>query len=155
MADFFDKMLVGINKGVNTVSVGSKVLVEKAKLNTQIKDTEWEKNRLFQNIGTLVYNLHINGEVEIEQCAEMYSEVAAIDQKIEMLQRQLQALESPQTQPTRYAQTIQPNTAANGVSCKCGFINKEGAKFCAKCGSALSADENMNNQPVKDVNPED
>lgn len=95
MAGFFDKVVVGLNKGVNTVSEGSKLIVEKANLNTQIKDTEREKNRLLQNMGTLVYNLHANGEIEIEQCIGMCTEISAMDQKIMALQQQLQALEMP------------------------------------------------------------
>ena len=139
MAGFFDKVVVGLNKGVNTVSEGSKLIVEKANLNTQIKDTEREKNRLLQNMGTLVYNLHANGEIEIEQCIGMCTEISAMDQKIMALQQQLQALEMPKTQPTQYSQTAAPSAPiVNGVHCQCGFVNKEGAKFCAKCGQALA-----------------
>ncbi len=143
MAGFFDKVVVGLNKGVNTVSEGSKLIVEKANLNTQIKETERDKNRLLQNMGTLVYNLHVNREIEIEQCIGMCSEVSAMDQKIMALQQQLQALEMPKTQTMQYTQTAASAPQApivNGVRCQCGFVNKEGAKFCAKCGQMLAAE---------------
>lgn len=138
MAGFFDKVVEGLNKGVSTVSEGSKLLMEKANLNTQIKDVERDKNRLLQNMGTLVYNLHASGEIKIEQCVGMCGEVTAMDQKIIALQQQLQALEVPKTQPVQYAQTVVPSEpVANGVTCECGFVNKEGAKFCAKCGKQM------------------
>lgn len=138
MAGFFDKVVEGLNKGVSTVSEGSKLLMEKANLNTQIKDVERDKNRLLQNMGTLVYNLHASGEIKIEQCVGMCSEVTAMDQKIIALQQQLQALEVPKTQPMQYAQTIVPSEpVANGATCECGFVNNEGAKFCAKCGKQM------------------
>lgn len=138
MAGFFDKVVEGLNKGVSTVSEGSKLLMEKANLNTQIKDVERDKNRLLQNMGTLVYNLHASGEIKIEQCVGMCSEVTAMDQKIIALQQQLQALEVPKTQPIQYAQTVVPSeTVANGATCECGFVNNEGAKFCAKCGKQM------------------
>ena len=138
MAGFFDKVVEGLNKGVSTVSEGSKLIVEKANLNTQIKDIEREKGRLLQNMGTLIYNLHASGEIKIEQCIGMCNEVSAMDQKIVALQQQLQALEVPKTQPVQYAQTIIPSEpVANGVTCECGFVNKEGAKFCAKCGKQM------------------
>lgn len=138
MAGFFDKVVEGLNKGVSTVSEGSKLLMEKANLNTQIKDVERDKNRLLQNMGTLVYNLHASGEIKIEQCVGMCSEVTAMDQKIIALQQQLQALEVPKTQPMQYAQTVVPSEpVANGVTCECGFANNEGAKFCAKCGKQI------------------
>ena len=138
MAGFFDKVVEGLNKGVSTVSEGSKLIVEKANLNTQIKDVERDKNRLLQNMGTLIYNLHANGEIKIEQCVGMCNEVAAMDQKIIGLQQQLQALEIPKTTTVQYAQTVVPaESVSNGVTCECGFVNNEGAKFCAKCGKQI------------------
>ena len=144
MAGFFDKVVVGLNKGVNTVSEGSKLIVEKANLNTQIRDTEKEKGRLLQNMGTLVYNLHTSGEINIEQCVGMCKEVATMDQRIMELQGQLQALEMPKTQPAQYTQTIvPPEVITDGVPCSCGFINKDGAKFCAKCGKSLAIENEV------------
>lgn len=139
MAGFFDKVVEGLNKGVNTVSEGSKLIVEKANLNTQIKDTEREKNRLLQNMGTLVYNLQASGEISVEQCIGMCNEIAVKDRKIIELQGQLQALEAVKIQTVQYTtQTVAPTDInANGVICECGFINKEGSKFCAKCGKQV------------------
>ena len=34
MADFFDKLRDGVNKGVATVSTGSKTVLEKSKINS-------------------------------------------------------------------------------------------------------------------------
>ncbi|MCD8181229.1 MAG: DUF4315 family protein [Firmicutes bacterium] len=139
MAGFFDKVVVGLNKGVNTVSEGSKFIVEKANLNTQIKDIEKEKNKLLQNMGILVYNLQASGEISIEQCAGICSEVEARDRKIIELQERLKELEAAKTQTVQYTQTVVPTEVnTNGITCKCGFVNKEGAKFCAGCGQPLT-----------------
>lgn len=138
MAGFFDKVVEGINRGVSTVSEGSKTLVEKANLNTQIKDIEKDKSRMLQNLGTLVYNLHVRGEASIEQCTGMYNEVVAMDQRLVALQQQLQAIEMAKTQPMQYAQPAAPaEPVAGGVACECGAVNQAGAKFCAKCGKQL------------------
>ena len=143
MAGFFDKVVVELNKGVNTVSEGSKLIVEKANLNTQIRDTEREKDQLLRNMGVLVYNLHAGGEIKIEQCMGICNEISELDKKIAMLQQQLQALKTPKTQTAQYSQTSAPqDTIINGVPCQCGYVNKEGSKFCAKCGQPL-ATENM------------
>lgn len=138
MAGLFDRVVVGLNKGINSVSEGSKIMVEKAQINTQISDAEREKNKLFQNIGVLIYNLQTAGEINVAQCTEICDVISDIDRNIEALRAQLQALETPRAQGYAYA----PNggfqqPVQNGVICSCGFLNKEGAKFCAKCGNNL------------------
>lgn len=138
MAGFFDKVVEGLNRGVSTVSEGSKLLVEKANLNTKIKDVEKEKNLIIHNMGVLVYNLYANGAVKIEQCEGMCNEIAALDQKISSLQQQLQLLESGKTSVPQYENVAATGAVIeNGVPCECGHINKEGSKFCAKCGKQL------------------
>ena len=94
MAGFIDKVVTGINKGVTSVSEGSKIFVEKAKLNTLIQDTEKEKNQLLLNMGNLVYNLHNNGEIHIEQCMGLCDSIGQLNQKIIDLQNQLQVMDS-------------------------------------------------------------
>ena len=136
MAGFFDKVVVGINKGVNSVSEGSKNLVEKAKLNVQIQELENQKNQILQNMGALVYNLKAEGTLEAPQCDGMFQEITAINEKLAGIQDQIKALEAPKPQATTVPVTpVTP--AATGVTCSCGFQNKEGAKFCANCGTAL------------------
>ena len=132
MAGFFDKVVVGINKGVNSVSEGSKNLVEKAKLNVQIQELENQKTQILQSMGTLVYNLKSEGTLDAPECDGMCQEITAINQKLAEVQDQIKALEAPKAQ----APVVQA-TPATGVTCSCGFQNKEGAKFCANCGTAL------------------
>ena len=132
MAGFFDKVVVGINKGVNSVSEGSKNLVEKAKLNVQVQDLEGQKNKILQSMGALVYNLKLEGEIEVPQCDGMYEEIVAINQKLADIQEQLKAFDTSKPQAPACQAPV-----ASGVTCSCGFTNKEGAKFCANCGSAL------------------
>ncbi len=155
MAGFFDKVVVGLNKGVNAVGEGSKFIVEKANINTQIKDKERDKNRLLLNMGTLVYNLHVNGEIHIEQCEGLCGEIAGTDQEIAALQEKLKELEMQRTQSaqtTQYTEpiytqtTVQQTDEKGGIVCECGFVNKETAKFCAKCGKALVTEQNESAQ---------
>ncbi len=141
MAGFFDRMVEGINEGVNTVKENSKVFAEKTKLNSQIRDIEREKNNVIQNIGLLVYELQSSGEINIEQCSEKCDLIASLDQRISELRKTLQDLEAPKVPPVNTGYTPQPetNTTAvnNGVLCQCGMVNKEGARFCSKCGTQL------------------
>lgn len=137
MAGFFDKVVMGINKGVNTVSEGSKLIAEKAKLNLQLQDAEKEKAKLFQNIGMLVYNLQKNEEIHIEQAEAMLGEVDAVIEKADGIRAKLKALDAEKEQ----ANTATAVPLQDGVVCSCGYTNGSDAKFCAKCGNKLGADE--------------
>lgn len=132
MAEFLDKMLVGINKGMNSVSEGSKNLMEKARLNTEIKDNEAKKAHIAQQLGLLAYNLQSKGDISIEQFQAMCDEITQYNSVIEKLKANLQALDIPKAPPAAPQPQYQ-----NGIVCGCGFTNKPDAKFCAKCGSKL------------------
>lgn len=138
MSGFLDMVKDGINRGVAGVSEGAKQFAEKANINTKIKDIEKEKGFLLQNMGTLVYNLQSKGEINVEQCAGMFAEIAEKDKIINALQQQLQTLEAMKTQQVPHAQSAAAfEPVNNGPQCECGFVNKEGAKFCSKCGKQL------------------
>lgn len=135
MAGWLDGVVGGIAKGVDSAKEGSKLFVEKAKINTKIQDVEKEKNQLIMNMGNLVYNLQNNGEITIEQCVGICESITQLNQQIAALREQLKTLDVPRTQYYGGQNSQQP--IENGVHCQCGAINKEGAKFCAKCGQPL------------------
>lgn len=137
MAGWLNEVVGGLAKGVDSAKEGSKLFVEKAKINTQIQDAEKEKNRIIMNMGNLVYNLQSSGEISIAQCVSICESITQINQHIAALQGQLKSLEAPKTQYYG-GQFMQQPPMGNGVSCQCGFMNKENAKFCAKCGQPLS-----------------
>ena len=94
MASWLDGVVGGIAKGVDSAKEGSRVFVEKAKLNTQIQDIEKEKNQLMMNMGNLVYNLQAKKEIYIAQCAGICENIEQLDRKIEGLREQLRTLEA-------------------------------------------------------------
>ena len=128
MADFFDKMLVGINKGVSSVSEGSKNMMEKAKINTSIGDAEKDKKRIAEQLGSLVYDLHQKGEVFPEAVLAFCDEITEKNNQIAELKQKLSAMEMPKEAPAPVAGSFCPN---------CGTPVREGAKFCANCGNAM------------------
>lgn len=138
MAGIFDKVVVGLNKGVNTVSEGSKSLIEKAKINTQIQDCEQKKSNLFQTMGTLVYNLQSQNEIHIGQCEKICDEITSINTYLSELQRQLQTFEMPHGYDDSYFDS-DSMVEKGGIVCdSCGFMNKSVARFCAKCGKKIN-----------------
>ena len=130
MANFFDKLADEVGRSINNVSTSSKNMVEKANINTQIRGSDKERSRILQNIGTIVYNLHMNGETELEACNAMFSEITAIDKRILDLQQRINEIDSAKMQTAAPPQ-------ANGIVCECGHANAQGAKFCANCGKEL------------------
>ena len=136
MAGLFDKVVVGLNKGVNSVSEGSKSLIEKAKINTQIQDIVKENNQLFANMGMLVFNLQTRGEIQIDACSSICNEIILRNKKIEELQQQLTKLETLKQSYPLASEEVVAN-AADGTKCTCGHINKATARFCANCGKSL------------------
>lgn len=128
---FFDKVMVGINKGVSSVSENSKLFVEKTKINSEIKEKENVKNKTAAQLGLMVYAMQKRSEIHYEQFDEMCAEIDNLTNDIEALKVKLMNLQSEGEKET-----------AVGVQCKCGHYNKTGAKFCAKCGSDLSTQQN-------------
>lgn len=94
MANFFDKLTSELNKGVASVSESSRLILEKANINTQIKNSHKEKTQLLEDIGTIVYNLYTRGKITIESCEAMFDSVTKIDERIDKLQERIEELET-------------------------------------------------------------
>ena len=130
MADIFDKLKSGINKGVASVSTGSKTLIEKAKINSRIKTLEDEKKQLAVLLGARVYNLYMEGDIPRSELEGFCEEIT---KRIELINEQKQKLEELEEEMNQ----VVGNTRVGPSSCKCGHVNPQGAKFCARCGSPL------------------
>ena len=129
MADFFNKVLVGINKGVNSVSENSKLFMEKARLNTAIKEKEDLKNKTAQQLGMMAYQMQKRGDINHEQFNDMCAEIEQCNKDIEDLNVQLLNLQN--------TMSSSGNEENSGVQCACGYYNKSSATFCAGCGARL------------------
>lgn len=134
MADFFEKMKDGFNKGVATVSTGSKNMVEKTKLHSLIKTLEDEKKQLAEILGNKVYGICTETEDEDIPRAEVVSicgEITNRNVQIAELKKKIAALDAEMNQ-------VMGNSGINvPITCACGHTNAPGAKFCAKCGNKL------------------
>ena len=136
MAGLLDKVVVGINKGVTTVSANSKAMVEKAKVKTAIGSLEKEQAQLVQQLGQKVFEMHENtGEIAIEEITHYFLEIR---QRIEQIKHQNELLVQIEEEVNRITRNNNLSPAYQQSSgCACGQINPEGAKFCAGCGSKL------------------
>jgi len=139
MADFFDKVVSGFNKGVATVSTGSKTMIEKTKINSVIKNLENEKKQLAEIIGVKVYQMYMSNsenDIPVSEVSDTCQQILAINQQIEEQNFKIAELDAEMEQVK--ASGGAPASAVNvSVTCQCGHPNVAGAKFCAKCGNQL------------------
>ncbi len=132
MADFFDKLKEGVNKGVATVSTGSKNMIEKSKINSVIKTLTDEKKQLSEILGTKVYNYIQANEGDIPR-SEVESVCHEISNRIKQINEQKLKLEQLDDEMDKIVGTT---NISNGL-CSCGHQNKPDAKFCTACGKKL------------------
>lgn len=149
MADIFDRMLDGINRGVNSIATGSKNIMEKSRINGEIDGLENEKNNIIGQIGCKAYELYTDGKLtdfeELEKLCTLVKskneEIAAKQRELEMVIYAAQYRAQPQSpyQPPQEQHDDSPKFEDETLSyChNCGTHNPTGAAFCANCGSRL------------------
>lgn len=130
MADFFDKVKQGIGKGVNTVSVRSKEMVEVTKLKAEIDTLKRKKKDTIEELGNVVYAMLSRNNFDQARMMSKYEEIAGLDQQIRAKEEELQQLRVE-------AQTALGKAVVVGT-CECGAPVSQGARFCAKCGRKVS-----------------
>lgn len=134
MADFFGKVKDGFNKGVATVSTGSKTVLEKSKLNSIIKSLEEEKSQLAAILGNKIFTYCQNtpeGDIPRAEVISFCEQIAARDVQIGENRKRIEELDREMNQ------VMGTSSASIPTVCPCGYENKPGAKFCAKCGNKL------------------
>ena len=135
MSDFLDKMKMGINKGVATVSTGSKTMVEKTKINSVIKTLEDEKNELTRILGNKIFvfcSENTEGDIPRAEVQSFCDEIEKRNVQIEQQKVRIQDLDA------EMSQVMGTTSASISAICSCGYENSPGAKFCARCGKKLA-----------------
>ncbi len=134
MSDFLDGMLVKFNKQVNKLGESSKLIMERAQVNTQINELEQKKYNLIQQLGTLAYNLQVQNEISVENFQEICDEIIGYEKQIEECNMNLKNMERREKGATE----MNNIAMEDGIRCAdCGFVNRTESKFCAKCGNKL------------------
>ncbi len=126
MADFFSELSDKFNKGVSKLSDNSKAIVEKTKLTSSVYAYNNDKKKLISQLGEELYNCYVLGQDIPENLKGLCQEIHEIESHVEQLQKTIQSMSNT----TEAAEN-------RGVICSCGYQNKEGAKFCAKCGTPI------------------
>jgi len=132
MADFFDKVMGSINKGVDAISSKGKELIEIARLRAKIREVEATIQNRLNALGKKVFEM-INKEILNEENLKVdCGEITALYKKITELEEAIKQVE---------LEAIKMRRDADAIMCKkCRAQNKVGDKFCSSCGSALAVE---------------
>jgi ribosomal protein L40E len=129
MADFFEKITGGIDKGIKAVSSKGKELMETTKLKGEIKDVQNLIQTKFQDLGKKVFEMLNRGTLNEKELKADCGEIASLFRKITELEEAIKKAEL-EALKVRFGEDI--------IMCpKCGGHNKSDARFCMSCGSAL------------------
>jgi len=133
MAGILNKLTDGVNKGIATVGASSKAFVEKTRVNTAISNLEGERKNLTELLGIRVHDMYKqSGEVVADEgIVNFIGEIDKRTMQIDEFREKLRQIEEE-------AQVVTGLSSSKTTPvCQCGNNNVDGAKFCAKCGSAL------------------
>jgi DNA repair exonuclease SbcCD ATPase subunit len=129
MADFFNRVKSGLDKGLNAVTVKSKEVLEVTKINGQIGGLKDQAAKLLRELGEMVYEMNLQGVLDQQEIQQKCDAVTALKQQIQEKETELQ--------------NVHMNAAVAMGQLFCpGCKNEvpEGTKFCGHCGTKLGGD---------------
>lgn len=129
MADFFDKLRQGVGKGITTVSVKSKEMLEVSKLKSQIAEVQKQKKEALEELGNIAHTMLLKGALDEERLRTKSATISALDEQIKQKEADLVEIHAK-------AQEALGKPVPVAV-CACGAEIYEGTKFCAECSKKV------------------
>lgn len=125
-----------ITKGITTINMKTNNFVEQNKSKTYITTLREEIKSLQCTIGEVLYQNWKAGSADIKD-VENY--LTTISEKEQLIKEQEAHIREIQTQEQQILGTENANNAESDViyCSMCGAQNKNGYKFCIKCGKPL------------------
>lgn len=143
MKEFFDKVKDKVDAGISTITTKSKETIELAKLRSQMRQLEKEKDEKLKEFGRLVYDM-VRRDAYNEQKIKEYCPI------IGEIDRQLVAVE---TEIKKIHEASSSGIVNYVAVCECGSGLMANQKFCASCGLDVSALVNQIKNPVENAKP--
>jgi len=129
VADFFEKVRGGIDKGIKRVSSKGKELIETTRLKGEIKGVQSSIEAKFQSLGKKVFEMLNRGALNEDELKTGCKEIASLFKKMTELEGAIKRVE---------LEALRMRHGVDAIMCsKCGAHNKSDAKFCMNCGSAM------------------
>lgn len=149
MADFFNKVKKGLNKGTTVISVKSSTMMETNKLKGEILSLKKEKTEVFTAMGEKFYNMKKEGGVNVSELEVIIARAFEIDQLMEQKENAIEEVIRKQEETLKSLD----NDASDKIICSCGESVALGTKFCPKCGNKI--DHIVQEDVVEEVKEED
>lgn len=138
----FGKIKESIDKGIVSVSVKSSTYLEIEKLKTKVGNTAGKMDIAASEMGAAVYSQWKSGSVNMEYIGTVCTYIKELEEEIAVYQAQIGQLEQEKVKILGGDEAV-PGTAGcgNGITCACGYVNEQGARFCINCGKPLLKSE--------------
>jgi len=131
MTEFLDKIKENIGKGLTTVTVASKELIETSRLKGEIAAARRRKRELLEELGSIVFVMVSRDAFEMDRVREKCGAVAGLEERIRGLEEAIRDL---------HAKSEEALGKRKAAACPCGAEIPDGAKFCGKCGKPVGQD---------------
>jgi len=129
MTEFLDKIKENIGKGLATVTVASKELIETSRLKGEIAAARRRRRELIEELGSVVFVMASRDELDMERVREKCRAVAGLDARIGEMEESVRNLHLKSEEILGKRRAPPP--------CSCGADIPDGAKFCGKCGKPV------------------
>lgn len=145
MADFFDKVKKGLNKGTTVIGVKSSTMIETNKIKSEISSLKKEKNEIFTAIGEQIYKMRKEGNVDLDSVYSTLDRIFEIDNTMverenaieELVRKQEETLQALEEEDPKEVHHEGNHTPKEIVICECGAKLKHDTMFCAQCGKKV------------------
>lgn len=129
MADFFDKFKQGVGKGVTTVSVKSKEMIEISKVKSHIANIQQQKKEALEELGSIAHTMLLKGALDEDRLRAKSAAIAALDEEIRQKEDERIEIHGRAQEALGKPKSV--------AICSCGAGIYEGTKFCGKCGKRV------------------
>src|SRR5512145_2082201 len=92
MAEFLDKIKENIGKGLATVTVASKDLIEASRLKAEIAGARRRRRDAIEELGSIVFAMASRDALDVERIREKCREVGGIDERIRELEESVRSV---------------------------------------------------------------
>lgn len=156
MADFFNKVKKGFNKGTTTIGIKSSTMMETNKLKGEISSLKREKTEVFTSVGDKYYSMKKEDLINIEELNTIIVRAFEIDLTIAQKEQAIEDALKKQEETLRALQEVDSSTIVeHALTCSCGAPISTETKFCPKCGQKIQHEEiEIVQEEIEDIQEE-